>query len=597
MSKEFVQGKYGSRELTIARRQQEQLSYFTQSQVQPEITQSYISTWAQRNYATNDYFLSWIKNIFRTENFITMYKYLRFPLPSAKLVNDDIVPQLNRVFTAEDAYRLYKINGTPIETPEELQFNEFQRELFNQFLFGFNNVIFTDLSDINKPKREFIDIKHVVAIDVCGDRIERIAVRAEMKNPAANTPPSPLRPNPNVPRPDLSAKQDDEIYGYLYADDKEYIFYDKDYNPIKTTPHDLGECPADFVSQEQFIATEKNCVVRKSIFSYVREELEEYTFLKTLLKMSEPNGAIPVVTMLQTNIVNNKAGKQKKGVSTQEPMTAFEIGGAHSQVGSDVAPSDGQLQTGTVIKIAPQKDDSGKIDMTLVTDYFKFHYIPIECLKYINERLEFIKSNIISSVVGHYKDDVKVAKNEKQVNTGLIEKQDNLKRIADNLSKVITKTDFKFLALEYGREAVSVDVFLGTDFFLESADELYDLFAKSPNPLESKRILDRLSQNRNRNNPTMAKRERILYKLLPYANDKDFGIALEQMIVDDVTKQLQLRFTYWIDLFESEYGDLVEFWNSSKMNEKEKTIFIYNLIKDKINEQAISNPATVVPGQ
>lgn len=568
MSREFVEGRYGNAQLRTAKRQQEHLSYFTQSDVQTDISANYVEQWATRQYATNDYFLTWIKNIFRTENFLTMYKYLRFPLPSAKLINDDIIPQLNRVFTAEDAYRRYSVRGVPIEAPEALEFDEFVREVFQEFLFGYNNIIFTDLSDINKPYRQIIDICNVVALEAEKDEIKRIAYAARTKNLEEwNIYPGYT-----------------DIEGYVYADEKEYIFYDKEYKVITQVPHDLGECPADFVSQESFF-NKKDFAVRKSIFSYVREELEEYVFLKTLLKMTNPNGAIPVVTMLQTQITNNRQGREKK--SNQEPMTANEIGGAHSRVGSSVAPPEGQLQTGSVIKIVPQKDAQGKIDMSLVTDYFKFHYVPIECLEYINTRIEELKSSIVSSVVGHYKDNVDVAKNDKQVNTGLIEKQDNLKRVADNLSKVLTKADFKFLALQHGRENVSVDVFLGTDFFLESADELYDLIEKSPNPIEGRRILERLSKNRNRNNPTMAKRELILYNLIPFADNKDFTVALAQQIVDDYTKLLQLRFNYWIDQFEAQYGDIVAFWNEVPGTDKEKTVFISNLIRQEVEKTKI----------
>jgi hypothetical protein len=93
----------------------------------------------------------------------------------------------------------------------------------------------------------------------------------------------------------------------------------------------------------------------------------------------------------------------------------------------------------------------------------------------------------------------------------------------------------------------------------------------------------------------MAKRESILYKLLPFANDKDFNTALSQNIVDDTTKQLQLRFNYWIDLLEAEYGDLVAFWEGDESTtETEKIVFINNLIKNKINEETKSSTPTSV---
>lgn len=574
MSVEFVKEGYGSNGLFVAKRQQTQLSFFTQSKVQEDITSAQLNVWANKKYATDNYFSNWIKSILKQDNYIAFSKYLRYPLPTARIVNDKIVPQLRRIFTAEDAYRRYTRNGVPILAPEELEYDKFVQKVFSAYIFEHNSIIFTDLKDVNSPCREFIDICDVVAIDVEGNKIERIAFKAEMFD-------------------DTEA----EIEGFLYADTKEYVFYDKDYNLVSRTPHDLGECPADFVSPEQF-STDESAIVRKSIFSYTRELFEEYLLLHTLLKMSEPNGAIPVTTMLQTKNTNSPSGRDKK-TEPMQPLSAYELGGQQAYTYSTTAANqEGDLQTGTVIKVSPIKDANGKLDMAIVTDYMKFHYIPTECLRYMKERIFELEELIDTSVVGNSKDNVNVAKNDKQIFTGLTNKQDNLQRLSASLSATITKSDYKFMAMKYGK-GVTVDIFFGTDFFLESTDELLNTLSKSPNPLESRSILERINKNKFRNNPAMAKRLGIMYKLMPFANAKDFDIALAQNIVDDVTKLLQLRFNYWVDMFEAEYGDIVAFWDENEgLTEKQKIVLITNLITSQIkitlNEKAISStPASV----
>lgn len=206
-------------------------------------------------------------------------------------------------------------------------------------------------------------------------------------------------------------------------------------------------------------------------------------------------------------------------------------------------------------------------------------------MKYLDDRIEAKKSSIVSSVVGHYKDNVDVAKNEKQLSTGLIEKQDNLKRLAENLSTIITKTDFKYLAMAYGRDRVSVDVFFGTDFFLESQQELFYLLEKSPNPLETRNILEKINKNKYRDSPSMAKRVSIMYKIMPFSNQKEFDAAVSNNLVDDITKLMYLRFNYWIDMFEAEYGDILSFWINSERSDKEKIVIITNLITNLIKSQ------------
>ena len=557
---DFVKGKNNGLELQRAARQQAQISYFTQSDIQGDIPFIDIKAWSERNFTTNDYFTNWVKSILKTDNALAFMKAMRFPLPSAKLVQDDILPQLNRVFTAEDAYRRYTVNNNPINPPDEMHFDKFVKDVFDAYLFRHNDIVFTDLEDINKPYREIISIDKVVAIDCEKDgSIEKVAFYAEM-----------------------DVDEGEDIEGFLYADDEKYVFLDREYNILRETYHDLGECPADFVSPEKFA---KNPVLRKSIFSYVREELEDYVFLSTLRKMISPNGMIPVTTMLQTEN-KTKQGQVNKDSSPYAPNYINAVKGQQPYIFNTVTPNtEGQLQAGTIIKVSPIRDSQGKLDMSVVTDYFKFHYLPVEAMKYLDDRIEAKKSSIVSSVVGHYKDNVDVAKNEKQLSTGLIEKQDNLKRLAENLSTIITKTDFKYLAMAYGRDRVSVDVFFGTDFFLESQQELFYLLEKSPNPLETRNILEKINKNKYRDNPSMAKRVSIMYKIMPFSNQKEFDAAVSNNLVDDITKLMYLRFNYWIDMFEAEYGDILSFWINSERSDKEKIVIITNLITNLIKSQ------------
>ena len=72
MSKEFIESGYNKASLNDAAIQQEQLLYFTTSKLQDNrIDINYLQSWAERKYQTNDYFLNWVKTIFKTENFLS----------------------------------------------------------------------------------------------------------------------------------------------------------------------------------------------------------------------------------------------------------------------------------------------------------------------------------------------------------------------------------------------------------------------------------------------------------------------------------------------------------------------------------------------
>lgn len=575
---DFVKMKKNSIALDAAKRQQRQLAYFTQSHIQEEITMEYLQQWANRQYAGTDYFLTWIKMIFREENFLSFYKYMRHPLPSARLVNDNIKIQLKRVFNSEDSYFRYVIGNKEVPTPEELEVQKYTDELFDSLLFRHNDIDFTDLKDINTPTRYFVNIENVVSIDSECNEIERIAFAASIEY----------------------AEQ--TVFGYLYADEERYVFYNREYEVLLDVLHDLGRCPADYITLEHFPYKWDNYyyktdIVRKGIFSYQRESLEEYVFLKTLLKMVNANGAIPVAVKLKTNEVNVQ-GKDIKGASDKEPMSANSITSQKARVGKQVVGSNSILQAGTIVEVNPIPAADGSINMDAVKNFVSFHYVPTEALQYVKDTISEIEQDIIAAILGDYSEADSSAKNELQVSKSYISKEDKLRELSNNLSVIRTKSDKKFLSLKYGSKKIDVSCFFGSDFFIETQGDIFDKIVKSPNPIESRSLLIRLSRNRNMHNKVKADRERILYNLLPYATEKDFQTALGQQMVPDEVKALQTRFNYWIDLFEAQYGDVLTFWQSLEESDSSKIILITNLLNQLINESnAISTPPGIQGGK
>ena len=559
--------------MLTAQKQQKQIQYFATSSIQEEITIEYLRQWVNRNYRGNDQFLNWVKMVFRTDNFMSFYKYLRFPLISAKIVNDEIKPQLKRVFFADDSYFNYTVSKKETHDPEECNSGFFNNEFFDKILFEHNSVVVHDLDNINEPYREIINIDKVVAIDSEHGVIKRIAYLSD-----ADVTES------------VFTSQIGTITGYSYVDDKEYIFYDKQYNILNRVPHDLGVCPADWISSENF--STDNDIVKKSILSYVKNDLEELVFLKTLQRMTEPNGAIPVVVKLKGNVVS-KIGENIKGASGKEPMASSSVGSQQADTGNVLNGSESQLQAGSVINVPINKKTDGSIDSEITKNYFQFHYIPVESLNYLNERIQEIESNIIISVLGDYQEQNSSAKNELQVSKSYSNKEDKLRWLSAELSRIKKLSDFKLLALKYGKDNVQIDVFFGSDFFLETETDLYNNFAIAPNAIERRSILTRLAQVKNKFNHNKAKKEKILYKLMPYVSDKDFDTANAKGTIDPITFEYQTRFNYWITMFEASYGEINMFWDQlGDMKESEKLILINNLIKTIIKDetQPISNP-------
>lgn len=568
---DFVQSGKNKAPLATAIRQEEQLAYLTQSKIQEtNLTTEYLQQWANRQYETNDFFLNYVKSIFKTENYIAFAKYLRFPLPSAKLINNKIKPNLARVFHAENSHFKYSVTGVDNSAfVPELEIEKFNNKLFEAFLFAHNSITVTDLKDINKPFRTLKNLKDIVALDYdCETNIiEKIAFRAEIEI------------------------EEKEINGFLYIDDKCYSFLDSDYKEIQTIPHDLGHCPAHFITEGQF---SDEPIVKISIFSHIREELEEYNFLKTLQKMTEPNGAIPITIKLQADVSDSKPDVNG---SQGEPNADNVMGSQRATKQSQATASKGTLQAGTVIEMPQVRKDDGSIDMDAVQNFLKFIYIPVEALEYLNKRIKDIEDSIVSTIIGDVVSSNEKAKNETQIEKSISVLEDNLRYLSNSMSRIRKLADTDFLGLKYGIGRVQeVSIFYGSDFFLENESSLYDNFTKAPNPIERKSTLIRLAQNRYKHNAEQMKRHEILYNLMPFSSDKDFEFGKDK--VDNVTYQYQVRFDYWVSSFEAQYGDLLTFFNSmEEASNSQRYLVINNLITDLIKKANENNQVTVVQGK
>lgn len=558
MSKEFIQKRHGSNEIAKAKTQQKDILHLVKSQVQEEITQSYIDAWAERNYIGNDAFLNWIKTIFRTDNFLTFFKYCRNPLPSAKLVNNDLLPSLARVFSAEDSFFNYTIRGEKVEEVAQLDSAKFSKDIFDYLLFNYNDFIVTDLQEVNTPVRFLLSIDSVVSIDATKDTINAISYTASI-NVDGRT-----------------------IEGYAYVDGFTYEFYDKDYRIVNSSPHDLGHCPVQYISQKPF---SDHTVLRESLFSYIREELEEYDFLKTLLKMSIPNGVVPIVSMVKDRV--KKDNKDKKGETDKEPSIANIIGSQQSEMQKQTAGEYNVTQAGNIIKVPMLLDSNMKVDMDLVKNWINFHHAPVEPMEFLKERIEELRISITQSIIGSLTEHNQDAKNELQVKSGVLTAEDKLQQLSMEMTKVRLKSDYNFLALQYGANNVTVEGSYGTEFFWQSTEQLYTMFNNSPNVVERRNILVKIAKNRNKFNPDRKTREVILYGLLPYISDKDFDSAVTSKMVDPLTFQYQTRFEYWINMFEAEYGDIVQFWNAIDGSDSERQITINGLILDIIKNNTV----------
>ena len=207
MSKEFIELGVNKSSLYQAARQQEQLLYFTKSSIQEDVTLSYLKQWSERDFTTDVNYLNWVKTILKTDNFLSVFKYMRFPLSSASLVNDSIKPALERVLYSEDSYFKYIVNGEYSNEVEDLRNDILSEEFLEKLIFRTNDVYITDLKDVNDSFCFTISVEDIVSLDHDCRSITKIAFKAVVKDGFG-----------------------EDMAGYAYIDDKEYSTY---FEPLK----------------------------------------------------------------------------------------------------------------------------------------------------------------------------------------------------------------------------------------------------------------------------------------------------------------------------------------------------------------------------
>jgi hypothetical protein len=359
--------------------------------------------------------------------------------------------------------------------------------------------------------------------------------------------------------------------------------------PLIIWPHGQDYTPVCFTSPKPYYQ-KKKYAVRYSVFSSIRPDLEEYVFLKTIQRMTEPNGAIPIVTKLKTNEVK-KSGQALNKDQTKDglPLSAETLGGQQAEYNKESLNSGGPMQAGTIYEIPAMKTESGSLDMDAVQNFIKFFYIPTEALEYLNNRVNEIEHKIVRKVVGDYSEANESAKNEKQVQKSYVSKQDKLRNISKWLSEVATKADNYALSYLFGSGNYA-ERFFGSDFFIETKDQIYEMIKNAPNPIEKRNLLKRLSGVNNKGNKDSIQKDKIMYMLLPYATDEDFDKAVLRGTMSNEIFELQTRFNYWLSLFEASYGSIVLFWQGmGDSPENEKLITINNLLIDLIINNTNTN--------
>ncbi|MGL5981137.1 MAG: hypothetical protein ACRCZY_09735, partial [Phocaeicola sp.] len=186
--------------------------------------------------------------------------------------------------------------------------------------------------------------------------------------------------------------------------------------------------------------------------------------------------------------------------------------------------------------------------------------------------------DIFTATIGVGGDISNKSVNELQVESNFESKVSVLNSIKGNLEAAQKFVDDTICRLRYGEYFLGSSISYGTEFYIYSVEDLYDQYKKAKENGSSEAILDSLMwqtiETEYRNDPIELQRMIILKHLEPfrhYTFDELMKLSDKNLISDEALK-IKLNFSSFVDRFERENTNIIEFASQVDFNKKINTI-------------------------
>ena len=325
-------------------------------------------------------------------------------------------------------------------------------------------------------------------------------------------------------------------------------------------PHGLGYCPARFFWDEPMSLQEYD--VKRSPLTRQLDNLDWYLFYVLSKRHLDLYGSYPIYSGYEQNcdFRNDESGDYCDGGFLKDRHGHWRYDGN----GLMPCPKCGDRRivgAGSFIEvpvpIEGQPDLRNPVQMLTVDR---------NSLDYNVEEEERLRENIITGVVGTNEEvTTRDALNEQQIKANFESQTTVLGRVKKGFESAQKWVDETVCRLRYGAAFVSADIDYGTEFYLSTADELRERYARAKAAGSSEAELEALQRKiiatEYRNDPATLRRMAVLGELEPYAHlTRDEVITLyEKGLVPREDLLVKMNFTEYVSRFERENMDVVEF--------------------------------------
>lgn len=518
-------------------------------------------------------FLEWVKTLLPSDKYQTFLHLFKFPLYTNE-VTEKIFNQLERVFESKNPLFVYNFSNPELKVDWEEYRNEVLHERKTWRTKGWfayqtkiNSVLIIDLPQEQEGSRPdpyfyWLDISRVV---------------------------------------DYTLREDKENFEFIiFEHDKEknqYAIFCDDFYRIVTVKgnnlvsvdienkHGLGYVPAKFFWTTPLKDSEPD--IKRSDLSNQLTQLDDLLFKNISKKHLDLYASYPVFSAYATDCDYDMEievnGKMYHDICEQ---------GFIKRDGNYVLHGDGILKcprceekrlagAGSFIEVPTPSEANNFQDLR---DPISIADVPMDTLQYNVDDLARIENKIIESVIGgggEPKNDQ--AKNEKQIIAGFESRTTVLQKIAWNFQNAHKFVNDTIARLRYESAFIGSDISWGKDFYIYSISELRELYKQAKENGLSMAELDMIQKQiittEYKNNPLQLQRMLILKDLEPYSHytfDELMVLDEKGLVTDEKELQLKVNFANFIDRFERENINIVEFGSLLSYNKKIKKI------KDKL---------------
>lgn len=490
---------------------------------------------------------------------------LTYPLKSNELV-DSIADEYAKVFNSQNAFIGYDFTD-PNSKQEYTEYSKgyehfWRKDVFSAMLSAVNSIVVIDMPPVQEEVRPYYYLLSIDRVlDVRTDRDGKIEYLIFKDGDRDN---------------ERIVVIDDESYRVYNCKDDKHILK-------STAPHILGYAPCSFMWNDAL--SQDNPIIKQSPISAILSDLDWYLFHWTSKKCFDIYGSFPIYWHYKNKC---KVDGCSDGF-IKVPNSS--IPGAFFMEQCPVCAHNSLVGAGSVLQVDPPRG----ADSPNLREPAGIIAVEATSLDWNVKETERLKDELIKTATGKLTEKSRTtgAINEDQVHSNYESQTNILMWIAGNFEKIHKFVIDTTATLMYADRYTGCTVSYGTEFYLQDQSTVTTEYTEAVAAglpmyiLQAKR--NQVDELQSKNNPQERQRLYILRQLEPY---QDISMAILPKLPSlDINKfVIKLNFSTFVNRFELEYGNIVE-WGSA-LDLKTKIDRINQIFETYVAEQPITPPAT-----